>query len=201
MARLWGKADDADSARRRWVHAAFDADPYLLPASIALSFDPLWRRACGFIRYVTIYKDKVSVQDSSPPFGVWDWEEQVSAYQGVVLCVAYKDRSMDEPVILIELSHDDPEKSIVVHASFDGADSGARWRSWAAQLGLPLLVQDRRGNIREANDRVGAVTALPAQPHRGASVLTTRRPLSFGYTGRPRQWSDRVTSATRPQAY
>lgn len=198
---FWNKSEDADSARRRWVHPAFDADPYQLPASVSVSFEPLWRRASGFIRYVTLYQDRVSVQDSSPPFGIWLWEEPVSAYQGVVLCVAYKDRTLDEPVILIELRHTDPNKSIVVHASFDGADAGARWRSWGTQLGLPLLVQDRRGDIREATDRMGALTVSPAQPHRGASMLTTRRPLSFGYTGRPRQWSDRVTSATRPHAY
>ncbi len=199
--QFWGKKEDADSARRRWGHPAFDADPYLLPASIAVSFEPVWRRACGFIRYATIYKDQVSVQDSSPPFGIWHWEAPVSDYQGIALCVAYKDRTLDEPVILVELRHADPNKNIVVHASFDGADSGARWRSWGTQLGLPLLVQDRRGDIREAVDRMGAVTVQPAQPHRGASMLTTRRPMSFGYTGRPRQWSDRVTSASRPHAY
>jgi hypothetical protein len=178
----------------------FDADPYRLPVSVQVPFQPLWRRAAGFIRYVTIYRDRVLVQDSSPPLGVWEWEAPISEFDGVVMAVAYKDRSRDEPVILIELHHSDPSKCITVHASFDGADAGARWRSWASVLNLPLLVQDRTGEMRETSEHVGALTTQSPQPHRGASSLTMRRPLSFGYTGRPRQWSDRV-SASRPHAY
>jgi uncharacterized protein DUF6101 len=192
---------DADSARRRWNARALDADPYLLPASLEIPFDGVWRRMAGFMRYATIYKDKVSVQDSSPPFGIWHWEEKIKAYEGVALSVAYKGRSLEEPVILVELRHADPAKCLIVHASFDGADAGARWRSWSAQLGIPLLVQDRHGEVREAVDRLGAVQTFAPQPHRGASPLTTRRPMSFGYTGRPRQWSDRVVSASRPASY
>ena len=192
---------DADSARRRWRGAAFDADPYLLPASIEMALDTFWHRMAGFVRYVTIYKDRVSVQDSSPPFGIWAWDAPVSDYEGVALSVAYRGNNHDEPVILVELRHADANRSVIVHASFDGADSGARWRSWSAQLGLPLLVQDRHGEVRDVVDRLGGVNVLPAQPHRGASPLTMRRPMSFGHTGRPRQWSDRVSSVSRPSAY
>lgn len=195
------KQNGSGGTRQRWSGTAFDADPYLLPASLEIPFSEFWRRAAGFVRYATVYKDKVSVQDSSPPFGIWHWEEAVKAYEGVALSVAYKGRNIDEPVILVELRHSDPQKSLIVHASFDGIDSGARWRSWSAQLGLPLLVRDRHGDVREAVERLGAVNVLAPQPHRGASPLTTRRPLSFGYTGRPRQWGDRVISISRPAAY
>jgi len=192
---------DADSARRRWRSAAFDADPYLLPASIEMALDTFWHRLVGFVRYVTIYKDRVSVQDSSPPFGIWAWDAAITDYEGVALSVAYRGSNLEAPVILVELRHADADKCVIVHASFDGADSGARWRSWGAQLGLPLLVQDRHGEVRDVVDRLGRVNILPAQPHRGASPLTMRRPMSFGYTGRPRQWSDRVSSVSRPAGY
>ena len=192
--------DDADQFRRRWTSPAFDADPYRLPASLAVPFQPIWRRAFGFIRYATIYRDRVVAQDSSPPLGVWEWEAPVTDYSGVVMAIAYKDRDREAPAILIELCHPDPTKTVTVHASFDGADAGARWRSWASVLNLPLLVQDRSGDLRETSEQVGALKTQAPQPHRGASPLTTRRPLSFGFTGRPRQWSDRV-SASRPHAY
>lgn len=197
---IWANREDADRFRRRWASPGFDADPYRLPASVQVPFQPLWRRAAGFIRYVTIYRDRVLVQDSSPPLGVWEWEAPISDFDGVVMTVAYKGSSRDEPVILIELHHSDANKCITVHASFDGADAGARWRSWASVLNLPLLVQDRSGEMRETSEHVGALTTQPPQPHRGASPLTMRRPMSFGFTGRPRQWSDRV-SASRPHAY
>lgn len=197
---FWAGRNDAEKHRRRWASPELDADPYLLPASLAVPHQPLWRRAAGFIRYATIYRDRVSVHDSSPPFGVWSWEAPIDDYEGVSLTVAYKGRDVNAPMILVELRHADEDKNIVVHASSDGADAGARWRSWSAVLGLPLLVQDRQGDVREAVDRLGRVATQPPQPHRGASLLTTRRPLSFGYTGRPRQWSDRV-SASRPHVY
>ena len=198
--RLWADNKDPDHFRRRWTSLGFDADPYRLPASVQVPFQPLWRRAAGFIRYVTIYRDKVVVQDSSPPFGVWEWEAPILEFEGVAMAVAYKGYGTEEPAILIDLHHPDPHKCVTVHASFDGADAGARWRSWAAVLNLPLLVQDRTGEMREATETLGSVATQAPQPHRGASPLTMRRPLSFGYTGRPRQWSDRV-ALSRPHAY
>ncbi len=198
--QLFKGKEDADRFRRRWTSPGFDADPFRLPASVAVPFQPLWRRTLGFMRYVTIYRDRVVVQDSSPPLGVWEWEAPVAEFTGVVMAIAYKGNDRETPVILIELHHPDPKKTVTVHASFDGADAGARWRSWANVLNLPLMVQDRSGDLRETTEQLGALATQPPQPHRGASPLTMRRPLSFGYTGRPRQWSDRV-SASRPQAY
>ncbi|MEQ9519883.1 MAG: DUF6101 family protein [Parvibaculum sp.] len=195
-----GISKHRETNRRRWVSGTLDADPFRLPASLTVPHQPLWRRMAGFLRYATIYRDRVKVQDSSPPFGVWDWEASIADYDGIALVVAYKDRNPDAPVILVELHHPEPGKSVILHASFDGADAGARWRSWSQVLGLPLLVEDRQGIVREATDRMGQVALLPVQPHRGASPLTWRRPMSFGFTGRPRQWSDRV-SGTRPHAY
>ncbi len=198
--QVFGRKDDADQCRRRWKSPAFDADPYRLPASLTVPFQPTWRRALGFLRYATVYRDRVVVQDSSPSLGVWEWEVPVSDFTGVVMAIAYRGRDREQPAILVELWHPDPHKTVTVHASFDGADAGARWRSWASVLNLPLLVQDRGGDLREATEQLGSLTTSAPQPHRGASPLTMRRPLSFGYTGRPRQWSDRV-SASRPHAY
>ncbi len=198
--RFFADKEDADRFRRRWTSSALDADPFRLPASVTVPFQPAWRRALGFVRYATIYRDRIVVQDSSPPLGVWEWEAPVKDFTGVVMAIAYKGRDREMPAILVELFHPDPMKTVTLHASFDGADAGARWRSWADVLNLPLLVQDRSGDLREASEQLGALKTHVPQPHRGASPLTMRRPLSFGYTGRPRQWSDRV-SASRPQAY
>jgi len=89
----------------------------------------------------------------------------------------------------------------VLHASFDGLDAAARWRSWAKVLGLPALVEDRTGDLCEADMRMGGVTIDMPQPHRGASPLSARRPATFGYSGQGRHWPERLRTGARPHAY
>ena len=96
-------------------------------------------------------------------------------YSGVVMAIAYKDRDREAPAILIELCHADPTKTVTVHASFDGADAGARWRSWATVLNVPLLVQDRSGDLRQPGP-----TARQGDPARDLPSERDRR------HGRPR---------------
>ena len=106
-----------------------------------------------------------------------------------------------EPVIIVELIHPDAARNVLLHVSFDGADASARWRSWSKELGLPALVEDRSGETRLADPKLGGVFLGEPQPHKGASALSARRPLSFGYTGRGRYWPDRLVTGTRPHAY
>jgi hypothetical protein len=106
------------------------------------------------------------------------------------------------PVILVEMVHGTNEKhSVVLNASFDGSDSAARWRSWARVLRLPLLLEDRGGELQEAERRLGPLRINMPQPHAGANPLSTRRPMTFGATGRPRLFQQRLSTGTRPLAY
>ena len=195
-----GAAPDAVKAAH-WRDGEIDANPFDLPAYIAIPAQHWASRAVGFIRYATIYRDAVSANDSSPIFGIRDWSEPITAYEGVAIRVAYRDRACDEPVIIIELRHPVASRSVILHVSFDGTDVSARWRSWGDVLGLPTLVEDRSGDLHASNVYLGRIVAEAPQPHRGASALTWRRPLAFGFTGRQRHWPNRLLGGARPHAY
>jgi len=190
-----------DRVSSQWRDGEVDSDPFGLPAYVAIPAQYWPSRAVGFIRYATIYRDEISVHDSSPILGVRSWWEPVNAYDGVVMRLAYRDRGRTEPVIIIELRHPVATRSVIVHVSFDGSDAAARWHAWAANLGLPELIEDREGDLSDAQHRLGQLITSDPQPHRGASALTMRRPLAFGFTGRGRHWSERLTSGMRPRAY
>lgn len=197
-----GRAAVYAPARRRWNGGEIDADPFALPQHVRIPATGLLRRAAGFIRYATIYADAVKVTDSSPILGPFVWSESLGAYRGVALRVAYAGHGGRTPVLIVELVHEqDERRSIALHASFDGADIAARWRSWGRTLGLPLLLEDRGGELREAERRLGRLRIDAPQPHAGANPLSARRPLAFGATGRPRLWPQRLTAGARPPAY
>ena len=189
-------------SRKRWLDDEIDADPYLLPAKVTIPAQGLVHRATGFLRYATVYKTEVAVADSSPILGVWNWTAKISEFEGVAMRIAYRDRKCTgEPIVVVELRHAHPDNSVILHVSFDGNDAAARWRSWANVLGLPALVESKDGEVRHADARLGSIIVGDPQPHRGASLLTERRPQSFGFTGRPRHFTDRLETGNRPLAY
>lgn len=197
-----GRAATAPRTRKRWNGGEIDSDPFVLPQRVTIRASDLPSRLFGFIRYAVVHSDCVKVTDSSPILGPFVWTELLSAYRGVALRVAHRDGSGARPVILVEMVHATNEKhSVVLHASFDGADVAARWRSWARVLRLPLLLEDRGGELQEAERRLGSLRIDTAQPHAGANPLSARRPLTFGATGRPRLFQQRLSTGTRPLAY
>jgi hypothetical protein len=197
-----GRAAKAEQQRRRWIGGEIDADPFVLPQRITIPAGERMSRLFGFIRYAMVHKDAVRATDSSPILGPFVWTEPMSAYRGVALRVAWRDASGGKPVILVQLVHaNDERRSVALHASFDGADVAARWRSWARALGRPLLLEDRAGELQQAERRLGSLRIDAAQPHSGANPLSTRRPLAFGATGRSRLWPQRLGTGTRPLAY
>jgi hypothetical protein len=191
-----------DEQRKRWTGGEIDADPFMLPQRITVPASALSGRLFGFIRYATVYKDAVKATDSSPILGQFVWDAPLSAYRGVALRVGWRDAAHRQPVLLVQLLHrDDESRSLALHASFDGTDVAARWDSWGRVLSLPLLLEDRAGELQEAERRLGSLRIDTAQPHGGANPLSARRPLTFGATGRPRLWPQRLSTGTRPLAY
>ena len=191
-----------EPAQKRWRNDEIDADPFSLPTKISIPAQSVLHRMLGFIRYATIDQGEVKIEDSSPILGVWKWSEKVSEFEGVSMRIAYRDRKCTgQPIVIVELRHAHPDNSILLHVSFDGADAAARWRSWCNVLGMPALMEDKDGEVRHADARLGSMIVGDPQPHRGASLLTERRPQSFGYTGRPRHYAERVVMRGRPIAY
>ncbi|MDP2124667.1 MAG: DUF6101 family protein [Parvibaculum sp.] len=189
-------------APRIWRGGEIDADPFHLPQHVAITATELLPRAFGFIRFATVYADAVTANDSSPILGVFEWSEPINAYEGVALRVVARDRRGADKVLLVELTHAaNAKRNLVVHASHDGLDAPARWRSWGRVLRLPLLVEDREGTLHPAERRLGALHVGDPYPHSGANPLSARRPLSFGQSGQPRLWGERLVGGARPPAY
>jgi len=79
--------------------------------------------------------------------------------------------------VSVSLEHRDPGLSVPLFVAADTTDVIAEWQLWARVFGLPLLVADLKGNLREAFRRIGAVrVAQPAPRRRRRNVIKARRP-------------------------
>jgi uncharacterized protein DUF6101 len=100
----------------------------------------------------------------------------VSAFRGVVIRLKQED---DEPPSAIDvvLEHGDPALSLPLFSSDTADEIVAEWQAWGRVLGLPLLVADRDGSLREPFARVGAVLIeAPARRRRRRTTVSRRRP-------------------------
>lgn len=99
----------------------------------------------------------------------------VTAFLGIAMRLVPPDGT-NAGAIAIMLEHPDPALSVPLFAAADANDVLAEWHTWARIFGLPLLVADGDGELREPFPRLGAVRlGDPCQRvRRGA--LRTRRP-------------------------
>jgi hypothetical protein len=100
----------------------------------------------------------------------------VSSFLGVALRMVAPGEDM-HPRILLSLEHRDPALCVPL-ADPVGDDVIAEWQLWGRIFGLPLLVSDQDGLLREPFRRLGAVrlgTHLPRRRRR-CNAISTRRP-------------------------
>jgi hypothetical protein len=78
------------------------------------------------------------------------------------------------------LEHDDPALSLPLFSSAEADDIVAEWQSWGRVLGLPLLVAEGDGNLREPFARLGALRIeAPTWRRRRRTTIARRRPSRF----------------------
>jgi hypothetical protein len=78
------------------------------------------------------------------------------------------------------LEHGDPALSLPLFSSSESADIVAEWQSWGRVLGLPLLVAERDGSLREPFARLGMVrTEAPTLRRRRRTAIARRRPANL----------------------
>ena len=85
----------------------------------------------------------------------------VAAYRGVAIRLHRRSRCIKPTVapasIAVVLEHADPALSLPLFSSPEADDIVAEWQSWGRVLGLPLLVAEGDGSLREPFARLGAL--------------------------------------------
>jgi hypothetical protein len=101
----------------------------------------------------------------------------MAAYLGVAIRMEPPASDAASGAITIVLEHQDPALSLELYRAADGSDIVAEWQLWGRVLGVPLLVAEADGRLREPFERLGTVEiAAPVARRRRHSTLRKRRP-------------------------
>ena len=144
---------------------ALRLDPYALPVRYAARDSG----ADGQIRDIELDRERVvlsrEVRGIRMKIGV-----PVTEFAGVTMRTLPPEG--DEPAaVAIMLEHRDIGLTVPLFVATEGDDAMAQWKSWGRVLGVPLLVADGDGALREPFRRigrlaVGAARAATAPPRR-----------------------------------
>lgn len=146
-------------------------DPFALP----LRFSARDGGADGQIRQVELDRERVvlrrAVRGIPMNVGV-----PVAAFRGVSLRLLPAEGE-EFAAIALTLDHRDGALSVPLFIAPDGDDVVAFWKSWGRVLGLPLLVVEHDGTVREPFPRLGGVDlGAPTPRRRRRSAIKWRRP-------------------------
>lgn len=110
----------------------------------------------------------------------------IGAFLGIVMRLLPPDGA-DPGAIAVMLEHDDPALSVPLFAAHDADEVLAEWHMWAGVFGLPPLIADNNGQLREPFRRLGAVRISDPCERSRRSQPRRRRPsiLMRRTAGRP----------------
>ena len=161
---------------------ALRLDPYNLPVRYAARDNG----ADGQVRNVELDRERIvlrrEVRGISMKIGV-----RVAEFAGVTMRTLPPEG--EEPAaVAIMLEHRDNGLSVPLFVATESDDVMAQWKSWARVLGVPLLVADGDGALREPFRRIGRLAVgQPAPRRRRRAAIKWRRPsiLMRRKPGRP----------------
>src|SRR5208282_36583 len=146
-------------------------DPFSLP----VRFEAADEAADERLRVVDLHRERVVVRRSVRGMRM-ALNLPLSAFRGVAIRLTGK---VDEPptAIAVVLEHGDPALSLPLFSSITSDDIVAEWQSWGRVLGLPLLVAERDGSLREPFTRLGLLRIeAPTWRRRRRTAIARRRP-------------------------
>jgi hypothetical protein len=149
-------------------------DPFSLP----VRFEAADEVADERLRIVDLHRERVVVRRSVRGMRM-ALNLPVAAFRGVAIRLAGQ---ADGPpsAIAVVLEHGDPALSLPLFSSSASDDIVAEWQAWGRVLGLPLLVADRDGSLREPFARLGALRIeAPTWRRRRRSAIFRRRPSAL----------------------
>ena len=159
-------ADGAPGSSR-----ALRLDPFALPARYAARDSG----ADGQIRHIELDRERVvlrrAVRGIRMKVGV-----PLHEFRGVSIRTLPPE-SEELAAVAVMLEHRDSGLSVPLFVAAEGDDAVAQWKCWARVLGVPLLVEESDGSLREPFRRIGRVgVRAPTPRRRRRGALRRRRP-------------------------
>ena len=150
---------------------ALRLDPLALPLRFTAA-DP---RADERVRHVELSRERVVLRRAVRGIRM-AVKVPVAAFLGVALRLIPATGEAPETVV-VSLEHRDSGLSVPLYSAADCDDVVAEWQLWARVFGLPLLVADPSGALREPFGRMGGVRVSAATPRRRRrNAIKARRP-------------------------
>jgi hypothetical protein len=148
-------------------------DPFSLP----VRFEAADEAADGRRRVVDLHRERVVLRRSVRGMRM-ALNMPVAAFRGVAIRLFGATIENSTPTsIAVVLEHQDPALSLALFSSPEADDIVAEWQSWGRVLGLPLLVAEGDGNLREPFARLGALRIeAPTRRRRRRTTIARRRP-------------------------
>jgi hypothetical protein len=131
--------------------ASLRLDPFSLPVRFEAADDAADERR----RVVDLHRERVVLRRSVGGMRM-ALNMPVAAFRGVAIRVAGEAGTPPSSIAVV-LEHTDPALSLPLFSSPETSDIVAEWQSWGRVLGLPLLVAEGDGSLREPFKRLGAV--------------------------------------------
>jgi hypothetical protein len=145
-------------------------DPFSLP----VRFSAADAAADGQTRIVDLHRERVVLRRSVGGMRM-ALNLPVAAFRGVAIRL-HGEAGAPPSSIAVVLEHEDPALSLPLYAARETDDIVAEWQAWGRVLGLPLLVAETDGSMREPFPRVGALRIeAPAPRRRRKSAIARRR--------------------------
>ncbi len=161
---------------------ALRLDPHNLPVKYVAPDS----RADGDVRDIELDRDRVVLRRRlhGIPMKVG---VKVSEFAGVTMRTLPPEGA-EPAAVAVMLEHHDSGLTVPLFIATDGQDAMAEWKSWSRVLGLPLLVDEGCGGVREPFGRIGRLAlGKPSPRRRRRGTLRSRRPaiLMRRKPGRP----------------
>jgi hypothetical protein len=148
-------------------------DPFSLP----VRFSAADEAADQHLRIVDLHRERVVLRRSVRGMRM-TMSLPVKAFRGIAIRLMQEGPDKAPSAIAVVLEHGDPALSLPLFSSTASDDVLAEWQSWGRVLGLPLLVADADGTLREPFGRLGALRVEPpASRRRRRNAIARRRPF------------------------
>jgi hypothetical protein len=152
--------------------ASLRLDPFSLPVRFTAADEAADER----LRVVDLHRECVVLRRSVRGMRM-ALNLPVAAFRGIAIRLTFAEADKMPGAIAVVLEHADPALSLPLFLAAEGDDVVAEWQSWGRVLGLPLLVAETDGSLREPFARLGALRIeSPTWRRRRRSAIARRRP-------------------------